>query len=42
MGNEIETAVFQLAEALLKNRHADSRPLNAVLGKNEELIVDNA
>ena len=38
----IPAPLFQLAEALLKNRGADSRSLNALLRENEELIADTA
>ena len=37
---EIPAPLFELAEALLKNRQADSRSLNALLTENEELIAD--
>ena len=37
---DIPAPLFELAEALLKNRHADSRSLNALLRENEELAVD--
>lgn len=36
----IPAPLFELAEALLKNRYADSRSLNALLRENEELIPD--
>jgi len=32
--------LYELAEALLRNRHTDSRSLNALLRENEELIAD--
>ena len=34
--------LFELAEALLKNRCMDSTALNALLRESEELLVDNA
>jgi len=37
---EIPAPLFELAEALLKNRYADSRSLNALLRENEDLIPD--
>ncbi len=36
----IPAPLYELAEALLKNRHSDSHSLNALLKENEELIVD--
>ncbi len=36
---EIPAPLFQLAEALLKRRHADSHSLNSLLTENEELLV---
>lgn len=39
---DIPAPLFELAEALLKNRHADSASLNALLRESEEVIVDNA
>lgn len=36
----IPAPLYELAEALLKNRHSDSRSLNALLKENEEVIVD--
>ena len=38
---DIPAPLFELAEALLKNRYADSTSLNALLRENEELLVDN-
>ncbi|CAN5331232.1 hypothetical protein BH10ACI3_BH10ACI3_13330 [soil metagenome] len=35
---EIPAPLFELAEALLKNRNGDSHSLNALLKENEELI----
>ncbi len=40
VATEIPAPLFELAEALLKNRYADSRSLNALLSENEELIAD--
>ncbi len=37
---EIPAPLFQLAEALLKNRQSDSQSLNSLLMENEELIFD--
>lgn len=37
---EIPAPLFQLAEALLKNRSSDSLSLNALLKGNEEMIID--
>ena len=37
----IPAPLYELAEALLKNRHADSHSLNALLKENEELIADS-
>jgi hypothetical protein len=37
---EIPAPLFELAEALLKNRHADSRSLNSLLSENEELMAE--
>lgn len=37
---EIPAPLFELAEALLKNRYSDSGSLNSLLKENEELIVD--
>lgn len=37
---EIPAPLYELAEALLKNRHSDSNSLNALLKENEELIAD--
>jgi nitrate reductase assembly molybdenum cofactor insertion protein NarJ len=38
--SQIPAPLFELAEALLKNRHTDSHALNSLLRENEELIVD--
>ncbi len=40
--SEIPAPLFQLAEALLKNRHTNSHALNSLLRENEELIVEGA
>src|SRR5438445_6430467 len=37
---EIPAPLYELAEALLKNRHGDSRSLNSLLRENGELILD--
>jgi len=37
---EIPVPLFELAEALLQNRHNDSRSLNLLLRENGELIAD--
>jgi len=37
---EIPAPLFELAEALLKNRHTDSRSLNALLKENERMTVE--
>jgi hypothetical protein len=39
--SDIPAPLFELAEALLKNRYMDSASLNALLRENEELLVDN-
>lgn len=39
-GSEIPAPLFELAEALLKNRYTDSRSLNSLLSENEELVAD--
>ncbi len=39
---EIPAPLFELAEALLKNRQYDSHSLNSLLRENEEMIVDAA
>jgi len=39
-GTEISAPLFELAEALLKNRHGDSHSLNALLKENEALTAD--
>lgn len=36
----IPAPLYELAEALLKNRHADSHSLNSLLMENGELIAD--
>lgn len=36
---EIPGPLYELAEALLKNRHSDSDSLNSLLKENEELIA---
>jgi len=38
----IPEPLFELAEALLKNRHADSHSLNALLREGEEIMLDHA
>ena len=38
--SEIPAPLYELAEALLKNRQADSHSLNALLNESEEMIVD--
>jgi len=38
--SEIPAPLYELAEALLKHRHSDSRSLNALMRENEELIAD--
>lgn len=38
--SEIPAPLFELAEALLKNRQGDAHALNSLLKENEELIVD--
>lgn len=38
--SQIPAPLYELAEALLKNRHADSHSLNALLRENEEIIMD--
>ena len=40
--SEIPAPLFELAEALLKNRAADSTALNTLLRESEELIADGA
>lgn len=37
---KIPAPLFELAEALLKNRHGDSRSLNALLRENETLTAE--
>lgn len=37
---EIPAPLFELAEALLKNRYADSSSLNVLLRENDELVAD--
>lgn len=37
---EIPAPLFELAEALLKNRYADSSSLNVLLRESDELIAD--
>lgn len=39
-GPAIPAPLFELAEALLKNRQSDSRSLNALLRENQELVVE--
>ncbi len=39
-GTEIPAPLFELAEALLKNRYADSSSLNVLLRENDELVAD--
>ena len=36
----IPAPLFQLAEAILNNRHADLRELNTLLRENEELLAE--
>ena len=38
---EIPAPLYELAEALLKIRHADSNSLNSLLREDEELIADS-
>jgi hypothetical protein len=38
--SQIPAPLFELAEALLKNRHADSASLNALLSENEGFSLD--
>ena len=38
----IPAPLFELAEALLKNRSCDPNALDALLNENEELVVDAA
>ena len=38
---DIPAPLFELAEALFKNRYMDAASLNALLRENEELLVDN-
>lgn len=38
---EIPAPLFELAEALLKNRHSDSNSLNSLLKESEEMIADS-
>ncbi|MEJ7623242.1 MAG: hypothetical protein WKF34_04565 [Pyrinomonadaceae bacterium] len=40
--SEIPAPLFELAEALLKNRHNDLLSLNALLRENEELVSEGA
>lgn len=40
--SEIPAPLFELAEALLKNRNYDPRALNALLRETEELVGDPA
>lgn len=40
--SEIPAPLFELAEALLKNRGSDSTSLNMLLRESEELIADGA
>jgi len=40
--SEIPAPLFELAEALLKNRGSDSTSLNTLLRETEELIADGA
>ena len=37
---EIPAPLYELAEALLKHRHSDSRSLNELMRENEELIAE--
>lgn len=39
---QIPAPLYELAEALLKNRHTDSSSLNILLGENEEFFVDRS
>ena len=40
--SEIPAPLFELAEALLKNRNCDPNSLNTLLRENEELVGDAA
>jgi hypothetical protein len=39
---EIPPPLFELAEALLKNRHADTSSLDSLLKGKDDLVVDKA
>jgi len=39
---EIPAPLFELAEALLKNRHADASSLNSLLKERKGLVLDKA